>query len=93
MLPIDVSDCFHTIAMDIVGPMKPAKGGEQYILVMIDYATRYADAVALKTTTSDMIVKALIERIFLKFGTPAKIISDRSVQFTSKPTKDILKKL
>lgn len=41
---------FERIAMVIVGPLPKGKGGYQYILVIIDYATRYPGAIPLRST-------------------------------------------
>ena len=40
MIPLPVmSEPFHRIAMDIVGPLPRSRSGNQYILVVCDYAT------------------------------------------------------
>ena len=36
---------FEQIAVDIVGPLPRSKEGNQYILVVCDYATRYPDLI------------------------------------------------
>ena len=93
MVPIPPTDIFYQIGMDIIGPIHESKRGNKYILTFVDFATRYADAVALKTITSADVIQALLERIFLRYGAPGIITSDRGVQFTSKTTQDLVKKL
>ena len=41
---------FDRVAVDLVGPIfPPTERGNKYILTMMDYATRYPEAVPLKT--------------------------------------------
>lgn len=40
---------FKRVAVDLVGPIQPATSkGNRYILTVVDFATRYPEAVALK---------------------------------------------
>ena len=53
-LPI-ISELFSRMAMDIVGPLPRSRGGNQYVLVMRDYATRYPEAILLKSIDGEHI--------------------------------------
>ncbi|KAL5481930.1 hypothetical protein EMCRGX_G022205 [Ephydatia muelleri] len=44
-----VDEPFKRIAMDIVGPLPRSRSGNRYVLVICDYATRYPEAVAMRT--------------------------------------------
>ena len=45
-----VSEAFSKIGVDLVGPIyPPTENGNQYILTCMDYATRYPEAIALRT--------------------------------------------
>lgn len=48
LLPI-IETLFGRIAMDLVGPLVEAIRGHQYILVIMDYATKYLEAISLCT--------------------------------------------
>ena len=87
---IEPSDVFFHIAMDLVGPVRKNREGESMILVVVDFCTRFAVTVGLKTTTSEDIVNALIKEVFLKFGVAAVVTSDRGTQFHSKFTREFL---
>ena len=53
---------FECVAMDLIGPIHPASGrGHQYILTVMDQATRYPEAVALKTIGTEAVAVALWE--------------------------------
>ena len=53
---------FNRVAVDIVGPIAPqSKVGHWYILTLVDYATRYPEAVLLKKITTEAIAEALLD--------------------------------
>ena len=93
LLPIQPQDVFYIIATDIVGPIRMTKKKNRYILTVIDFGTRYAIAIPMKTITSEDILQALFTNVFLKYGFPRKIWSDRGTQFTSNQTRNMLKSL
>ena len=39
---------FYMVGVDIVGPLKCTRQGNKYILVAIDYYTKYTEAIAMK---------------------------------------------
>ena len=60
---------FKRVAVDIVGPIAaPSEAGLQYILTLVDYATRYPEAVPLKKITTEAVAGAtsIVEWVFLK---------------------------
>ena len=69
---------WHTVAMDIQGPYP---GGE-YILLLVDYRSRYPVAVILKSITSQSVIKC-ISKTFAVFGYPTRVTTDNGPQFIS----------
>jgi len=52
---------FKRVAIDIVGEIFPASSrGYRYILTVVDFATRYPEAVALKSITTTAVAEALV---------------------------------
>ena len=47
-LPV-ITEPFQRIAMDIVGPLPKSRLGNRFILVICDYATRYPEAIPLRS--------------------------------------------
>ncbi|KAL5509796.1 hypothetical protein EMCRGX_G005226 [Ephydatia muelleri] len=80
-LPI-VSEPFSRIAMDIVGPLPRSRAGNKYILVICDYATRYPEAVPLKSIDAESVAEELI-KVFARVGVPREILTDQGANFTS----------
>jgi len=74
---------FELVAIDLVGPFPTATGGFRFLLTCIDLATRWPEAVPLKTTTSKVIINHLIN-MFCRCGFPAAIISNNGPQFVGK---------
>ena len=50
---------FTTIQVDIVGPLRRTKRGNEYLLTMVDVASRYVNAVPLRKVTASAIIKNL----------------------------------
>nr|GFA82668.1 reverse transcriptase domain-containing protein [Tanacetum cinerariifolium] len=57
-----------------------AKKGNKYILVAVDYLSKWVEAKALPTNDARVVVKFL-KSLFSRFGTPRAIISDRGTHF------------
>ena len=80
---------FKRIAVDLVGEISPATSrGHRYILTVMDYATRYPEAVPLKRIDTTTIAEALVS-IFSRVGIPAEILSDQGTQFTANLMKEV----
>nr|GEU65063.1 hypothetical protein [Tanacetum cinerariifolium] len=65
--------------IDFMGPF-PTSYGNKYILVAIDYVSKWAEAQALPTNDARVVVKFL-NRLFSRFGIPKALISDRVGHF------------
>jgi len=80
---------FLRVAVDLVGPIAPVTDrGNRYVLTMIDYATRYPEAVALRNIDAVTVVEALVT-MFTRVGIPGEILSDQRSQFMSSGLKEV----
>jgi hypothetical protein len=75
---------FEKWALDFVGPINPTSKRKRYILVCIDYVTKWEEAKALPYATEQSVVDFLFEDVFVHFGVPREIVTDQGAQFTSK---------
>ena len=66
--------------------LEPSKGGLENILVLTDHFTRLAYAVPTRHQTARTTAKALYENVFIHYGFPAKLHSDKAQHFESKVT-------
>lgn len=80
---------FRRVAVDLVGPIQPVTDrGNRYILTLVDYATRYPEAVALPRIETERVAEALFE-IFSRMGVPHEILSDMGSQFTAELMQEV----
>ena len=91
-LPV-IEEPFARVAVDIVGPIVPAAADKsRYILSIVDFATRWPEAVPLKNIEAVTVAEAMFQ-VFCRVGIPREVLSDRGSQFTSSLMTDTLKLL
>lgn len=73
---------FTKVAVDIVGPLQMTDRKNRYILTLVDTATRWPEAIALKSITTEDVQEGLFN-IFCRIGFPHTILSDNGPQFKS----------
>lgn len=66
--------------------------GHEYILIIVDYATKYPEAVPLWKATTGMIEKELL-LLFSRMGIPKEILTDEGMPFMSKLMIDLCRLL
>ncbi|KAJ8050799.1 hypothetical protein HOLleu_04137 [Holothuria leucospilota] len=80
---------FERIAIDLVGPIKPATDrGHRYILVLMDYATRYPEALPLRNIDTETVAEQLLG-VYSRLGIPREVLTDQGSQFVSRVMKEI----
>ncbi|XP_057545841.1 uncharacterized protein LOC130824839 [Amaranthus tricolor] len=77
---------FDKWGMDLLGPFPPAKGQRKFIIVAIDYFTKYVEAEALSSITDKQVCQFIWRNIITRYGIPRVIITDNGRQFVSKNT-------
>nr|GEX45121.1 reverse transcriptase domain-containing protein [Tanacetum cinerariifolium] len=76
---IQVCEIFDVWGIDFMGPF-PSSKGNKYILVAVDYLSKWVEAKALPTNNARVVVK-ILKSLFSRYGTPKAIISDRGTHF------------
>ncbi|GJS96250.1 reverse transcriptase domain-containing protein [Tanacetum coccineum] len=76
---IQVCEIFEVWGIDFMGPF-PSSKGNKYILVAVDYLSKWVEAKALPTNDARVVCKFL-KSLFARFGAPRAIISDRGTHF------------
>jgi hypothetical protein len=88
ILVIEIFDCW---GIDFMGPF-PLSFGNLYILVVVDYVSKWVKVVACKKNDHRTVVKFLKENVLSRFGTPRAIISDQGTHFCNKPFESLMLK-
>ncbi|CAL9021123.1 unnamed protein product, partial [Prunus brigantina] len=94
MMPLNnilVVELFDIWGIDFMGPF-PSSLGYTYILVAVDYVSKWVEALATRTNDHKVVLKFLRDMIFTRFGTPRAIISDGGSHFCNKPFEALMKK-
>ena len=84
---------FAQWGIDILGPLPLGKGQVKFLLVAIDYFTKWVEAEALATITEAKIRNFVWKNIICKFGIPMTIISDNGWQFINQDFMDFCSNL
>ncbi|XP_058774637.1 uncharacterized protein LOC131648923 [Vicia villosa] len=88
MLEVELFDLW---GIDFMGPFHPSSG-KNYILVAVDYISKWIEAVALPTNDAKVVVNFLKHNIFSRFGVPRELISDEGTHFSNKLMENLLRK-
>ncbi|KAM2960453.1 hypothetical protein FF1_030149 [Malus domestica] len=86
-----VVELFDVWGIDFMGPF-PSSFGYLYILVAVDYVSKWVEAIATRTNDHKAVLNFLKNDIFCRFGTPRAIISDGGSHFCNKPFESLMKK-
>jgi hypothetical protein len=80
---------FMKCGLDFVGPIKPIRRYKRnkYIIIAINYATKWVEVRALKTNIAVVITKFLYECILTKFGCPLTIVTYKGINFINNAIK------
>nr|GEW68397.1 reverse transcriptase domain-containing protein [Tanacetum cinerariifolium] len=76
---IQICEIFDVWGIDFMGPF-PFLRGNKYILVAVDYLSKWVEAKVLPTNDAHVVYKFL-KSLFARFGAPRAIISDRGTHF------------
>jgi hypothetical protein len=82
--PIEVREPWNLIGVDIAGPFKQTVHGNRYIILAVDYFTKFCVGKALPDFTALSTARFLFEDIVCKFGLPKAIMSDNGVNFKAR---------
>ena len=84
-----IDEPFRRIAIDIIGPIVPAsEKGNRFVLTVVDYATRYPEAIALPSIEAERVAESLLQ-IYSRVGIPQEILTDQGSNFMSEVLKEV----
>nr|GEW60456.1 putative nucleotidyltransferase, ribonuclease H [Tanacetum cinerariifolium] len=87
---IQICEIFDVWGIDFMGPF-PSSRGNKYILVAVDYLSKWVEAKALPTNDARVVCKFL-KSLFARFGAPRAIISNRGTHFCIDQFEKVMRK-
>ncbi|GJX96099.1 reverse transcriptase domain-containing protein [Tanacetum coccineum] len=85
--------CKDCQGIDIAGPFPEGPGKVKFLIVAMDYFTKWIEAKAVATISGGQVKKFVWDNIVCRFGLPGEIVSDNGKQFSDNPFKDWCEKL
>jgi hypothetical protein len=74
--------------LDLLGPLPPAQGNLKYVVVAVEYFSKWIEMKPLATITSVTIQKFFWQNIVCRFGEPKAITVDNGTQFDAEAFKE-----
>ncbi|GKA34315.1 reverse transcriptase domain-containing protein [Tanacetum coccineum] len=84
---------FYKWGIDIAGPFPEGPGKVKFLIVTMDYFTKWIEAKAVATISGSQVKKFVWDNIVCRFGLPGEIVSDNGKQFSGDPFKNWCEKL
>ena len=79
-----VSEPLQRVAVDLLGPLEPPTAkGNRYVVVFVDYMTKWAEAYPLPDQTAETVADYFVKEFVCRFGVPRQLHSDQGRQFES----------
>jgi Integrase zinc binding domain/Integrase core domain len=89
---IEASQPFERIGIDFVGPLPETAEGNKYMIVMVNYFTKWPEVRVTKRADAKTVVKFLYEEVICRHGPPLHIHSDRGTHFVNQIVQELTEK-
>jgi hypothetical protein len=90
-ITVSTSVVFDVWGIDFMGPFSNSYG-YFYILVAVDYVSKWVEAIACKSNDHKVVLQFLKNNVFARFGTPRAIISDGGKHLCNRFFEQLMKK-
>ncbi|KAL2236614.1 UNVERIFIED_CONTAM: Retrovirus-related Pol polyprotein from transposon [Sesamum indicum] len=81
MTPISITCPFDQWGIDIMGPFPPARAQKKFVIVAVEYFSKWVEAEAVSKITEREAINFIWKNIICRFGIPRVLISDNGTQF------------
>ncbi|CAH8627089.1 unnamed protein product [Dicrocoelium dendriticum] len=81
------------VGVDLIGPLRETPRGNRYILVMVDYFTKWCEAVPLSQADTVTVTTAMVNQWICQWGAPGQLHSDRGSSFESSLVRELCRVL
>jgi len=87
--PITTIFLFQRLGLDYIGPLTESISGNKYILVLMEYYTKWPMAFPVAEADAVTTAEILYREVFCNFGPPSEILTDRGTHFANKLIADL----
>ena len=81
---------FHTSGLDLVRPVSPPSHGYIWILVAMEYFTKWVEVIPFLKATGGAVANFIKENVIVRFGVSHRIISDNGTPFVNSGVRKML---
>ena len=81
------------VGVDILGPFPTSDQGNRYVLVAMDYFTKWPEAYAVPDQSASTTAEHLVSEMFCRFGVPEELHSDQGRNFEAKVFGEVCRRL
>lgn len=92
LCPHVILEPFEKWATDFVGSIKPKLLNKMYMLVFIDFVTKWVEVKSIPCAIEMSIANVLFDNIFTRFVVPRELVTNHGSHFTLNMVKDIIEK-
>ena len=85
-------ELFDLWGMDFMGPFPPPSFNNLYILLAVDYVSKWVEEIPTRTNDASVVAQFLRSYIFSLFGTPRALITNNGTHFCNKMIDKVLHK-
>lgn len=89
--PILIGESMERVGIDVIGPLIESEEGNKYIVIAIDYLTKFIFLHALKEKSATEIALFVFEDIILEHGCPNILLSDNGREFKNEIIESLCK--
>ena len=75
---------WERVAFDVIGPLEPTKRGNRFILVIVDYFTKWVEAFALPDHQAVTVARVIVNEWMSRYGCPLYLHCDQAPEFEGK---------
>ena len=75
--------------MDVLGPLPTTPEGNKFVLVVMDYFTKWVEVFPMKDQTAETVAAVLVDEVFSRLGCPIELHSDQGSNFRSKVMTEV----
>jgi hypothetical protein len=89
----NVGATLERVAIDIAGPFPQRDRENRYLLIAIDYFTKWPEVYPIPNQEASTMADALVTNLFCRFGVPRELHSDQGRNFESRLMQEVLQRL